>query len=293
MSSSAVAADYVPIRTGSLIGDRPTTFNTYVKVGTRFVLYCRNGDVFDMHRLSRLQSKKIPNLYILKNDQLPYHSYLQQNVEAAYGGKDRPIEERALVIVGYNAEIVDRSFRSPENIDAYEELKSSAKAFEHFVCDQEPALKALWDVQNSTESVAIHGVRVGALAVDLAQSLDLIDGSRPIALMALGAFLHDIEHAHSEFDFRRPVVAMTKDEATNYKRHPQQGAERIQALGHIDALVKNIVLLHEEHIDGSGFPRGLKEADIDPLVTVVAVANAFDRLTTFEKLNPKDALKSS
>lgn len=290
--SSAAIPDYLAIRTGSLVGDRPTTFDTYVKVGTRFVLYCRNGDVFDKQRLTRLKSKNIPNLYIVKTDQMPYHQYLQQNVEAAYGGKNRPLEMRTMVILGYNSELIDKIFQALDDLDTYAEAKSSSHRFEDFITSEEASLKTLIDIPNEDGSVAQHGVRVGALSVALAQHMNLIDNSRPISLMVLGAFLHDLEHSHSNFNIVRPIKELTPEELKAYKRHPLEGAARIQQIGHYDALVSQIILQHEEHADGTGFPKGLEQDDMDPLVSVVAVANAFDRQITFEKRAPKDALRA-
>ena len=41
---------------------------------------------------------------------------------------------------------------------------------------------------------------------------------------------------------------------------------------------KIVIEQHHELSDGSGYPKGLKEADIDELTQVISVANAFDNL---------------
>src|ERR1700735_1646661 len=85
--------DYIPVRIGSLASGHSTTFDTYVKAGQRYVLYCRNGDVFELPRLGRLKEKKIESLFILPTDQIPYNLYLQENLERAYRrGQGEPIE---------------------------------------------------------------------------------------------------------------------------------------------------------------------------------------------------------
>lgn len=284
--------DFLAIRIGSLAGDRPITFDTYVKVGSRHVLYCRNGDVFDMLRLSRLKAKSIESLYIQHADRLHYHMYLQQNVEAAYGNRHNPIELRARVIIGYNCDLIDKIFASLGDMDVYIEARSSSRKFEEFIVSEEHGLKALFEIGNPEADVAHHGVRVAALAIGLAEELNLIDNKRPVHLLGLGCFVHDLEHGLAEFDYRRPVASLSKKEMQVYKDHPRAGAERIQQVGHYDPLVQQFILQHEEHADGSGFPKGLTEDQADPLIWVGGIANAFDRLVTFEKQSPKDALKS-
>ena len=44
--------------------------------------------------------------------------------------------------------------------------------------------------------------------------------------------------------------------------------------------VKSLILSHQERYDGKGYPRGLKGEEIPLLARVVAVADAFDAMTT-------------
>ncbi len=104
--------------------------------------------------------------------------------------------------------------------------------------------------------------------------------------------LHDIDHVESGVDVSRPLEALSKEELALYKEHPMRGAQRMQRLNFVEQIVMNVVLQHEECIDGTGFPKGLKEKDIEPVVLMASVANAYDRLVSFQKQTPKDALKT-
>jgi HD-GYP domain-containing protein (c-di-GMP phosphodiesterase class II) len=103
-------------------------------------------------------------------------------------------------------------------------------------------------------------------------------------LLGMGALIHDIEHFHSGLDVSRPIKSMSKDELALYKDHPNLGGKRFQDKKHIDQQVMNIIVQHEEFIDGGGFPKGLRESQMDPLAVLVAGANAVDRLITFESV---------
>jgi HD-GYP domain-containing protein (c-di-GMP phosphodiesterase class II) len=120
----------------------------------------------------------------------------------------------------------------------------------------------------------------------------MVDKKRLTHLMVLGAFLHDLDFASSNFDFRRPISSFTKEEMKEYRKHPFDGAQKVQTVGHMDILVKQIILQHEEHSDGTGFPKGLREDDMDPSVLLVGASNVYDRFVTFEAQEPKDALKN-
>jgi HD-GYP domain-containing protein (c-di-GMP phosphodiesterase class II) len=290
LNDTVASSDYVPIRLSSLEGDIPTTFDTYVKIGTRFLLYCRNGLIFGKDRLERLKKKNIQSLYILPVEWMQYHLYLQRNVEQAYATNEST-EIRAKKIFRFNCELAESLLRNLKDPEIYEETKLSCVKFVEFVCSEEQALNALLLAPTDEQSIVQHSVRVAALATGLAQELHLVDGNRPIHLLALGCYIHDLEHFHSHFDCRRPLLSLSKEEMEDYRQHPLQAAEKLQGLQFIESLVWQIVLQHEENADGTGFPKGIKERDMDPMIMIVAVANSFDRLITFEGKSNKEALK--
>jgi HD-GYP domain-containing protein (c-di-GMP phosphodiesterase class II) len=292
-AAAARAPEYQAIRIKSLSSEAATTFDTYIQVGSRYVLYCRNGDTFDGERLERLKQKSITELFILKIDIPAYERYIDRNAIAAYEHTPgMTIEQRAEKILKYNHGLIERFFRSPQEIDTYLELKNSSRRFIDFVCNEPQSLKALLDIPNADLNIPVHGVRVAAISTALAHSKNMVDNNRPVHLMVLGAFLHDLQFFESDFDYRRPLSALSKEDLKEYRKHPSDGAQKIQTIGHVDILVTQIIVQHEEHADGTGFPKGLHSDDMDPSVLLVGAANVYDRLVTFEAQTPKDALKN-
>ena len=69
---------HVPIRVSTLRGDQQITFDVYVRVAGKYILYCREGDSFEGERLERLVSKRLTKMYIRK-EQLPlYDAYIKE-----------------------------------------------------------------------------------------------------------------------------------------------------------------------------------------------------------------------
>jgi HD-GYP domain-containing protein (c-di-GMP phosphodiesterase class II) len=292
MAKSNLAKDYQAIRIGSLAGDEPTTFDTFLKVGDRYVLYCRNGQIFDGDRLFRLKEKNIATLHIRATEQIQYNLYLQRNIEKAYSqDQNIPIDIRTSIVISYNCDLIEQMFEALDDQDLYRQIKDSSTKYVDFICNQSQAFESVMKIPNSDASISLHGARVGALAISLAEKLKLIDNNRPIHLLAFGCFIHDLEHIHSGFDYRRELKSLSKEDLKMYKKHPMDGAARLQEIKFFDPLVRQIVLQHEELMDGSGFPKGLKEDDMDPLMLVAGIANSYDRLVSFENKNPKEALK--
>lgn len=285
------AKQFLPIRVSTLRGDLKIGFDTYVQVAGKFILYCRRGDSFEGNRLTRLRDKKLKKLYILPEHEAAYRSYLEGSIEGAYDPQsDRPLGVRAEVIQGSQQAKTEEVLDAPDNKEFYEDARRGSKRFVEFLRRETFGLKAIQDVQNVDMNLAHHGVSVASLAIGIAAKLGFTD-KFPLDILALGCFLHDIEHHYTPVDYTRNPKDMSKGERELYLQHPQKGVDRVKRFQHFDEGVMRIILEHEEHIDGSGFPRGLTEIQMDPSVMIASTANSFDRYVSFQRLTPKDALK--
>ncbi|MFP5503892.1 MAG: diguanylate cyclase [Candidatus Sericytochromatia bacterium] len=114
-------------------------------------------------------------------------------------------------------------------------------------------------------------------ATTLAAALGLPD--REIEALKQASRLHDIgELGVPDAVFSKPGP-LSPEEQKLVRSHPLMGAK---ILGYIEALrdVVPIVRHHHERMDGSGYPDGLKGEEIPILARVLAVADAYDAMTT-------------
>ena len=63
------------------------------------------------------------------------------------------------------------------------------------------------------------------------------------------------------------------------RKHPVIGAEIVSGISFVEE-AKHIILHHHERYDGKGYPKGLKGEKIPIGASLVAVADAFDTMTT-------------
>lgn len=284
--------DYVSIRVSTLRGDQKIDFNAYLRINDKMVLYLRRGDSFEGERLMRLKGKKLRKMFILNEEENKYRDYLQRNIELAYdknSGQD--LQQRSEIIQGQQQSNTEEVFENPGNIENYNTAKDAAGQYVQFLLSNSKALQAVMNISNDEFNIAHHGVTVATLAVSLAQKLNFNEPKK-IQLMALGALLHDLGHFESGVALNRSLSEMTKEELVVYKGHPDLGQTKAQDKKHFDPLVLNIIAQHEECIDGSGFPKGLLENQMDPAVVIVSSANAMDRLLTFERLPRPAAVRT-
>lgn len=283
--------EYVSVRVSTLRGDLKIDFDVFVKINDKHILYIRKGDSFEGVRLKRLKEKKLKKMFILPDAEPSYREYIKKNIEMAYDmSSNKSLETRSEIIQGQQQSNTEQVFENPEDAEVYGETKKSAGQYVDFLLKNSDAVKAILNIENSDKSIAHHGVSVSTLSVALAQKLGV--EQKNMNILALGSLLHDIGHHDTTVNLHQPLKMMQDAELSLYKQHPVLGAQRVVDKKHFDPGVIKIINEHEEHIDGSGFPRAFYEKDLDPLSVIVASANAIDRLITFEEKPKAEAAKA-
>ncbi|MCX7978795.1 MAG: HD domain-containing protein [Bdellovibrionaceae bacterium] len=274
--------DYTSIRVSTLRGDQKIGFNVFLKIGEKWILYLREGDSFEGDRLKRLKEKKLKKMFIKTEDEEKYRNYIQQNIDMAFDDKSgRDIKTRAEVVQGIQQSNVEEVFEKPENEMAYNIARDSAGKYVQFILNNKQAFPAVMAIENLDRSLSQHCVTVSTMAIALAQRENITD-QKSLQLLTLGALLHDLGHRDASYEIARPLESFTAEDMKLYMNHPKIGAQLAQDKKHFDQLVINIIAQHEECLDGSGFPQGLKANSMDPSVLIVATCNQFDRLMSFE-----------
>lgn len=122
-----------------------------------------------------------------------------------------------------------------------------------------------------------HTERVGYYASELAKRLDLSEEYQQ-TLKNAGA-LHDVgKMGVSEAILQKPGP-LTEMEMDEIRNHSAMG-ERICKPLRIANLLLPIIRHHHERWDGTGYPDGLKGQDIPIGARIMAIADAFDAMTT-------------
>jgi len=122
-----------------------------------------------------------------------------------------------------------------------------------------------------------HGARVAALAEPLAYQLGWDE--RRLSGLLFGAPLHDIGKVVVRREVLVKVGPLTLDELGEIHAHPRAGAELVLPLASARAAL-TYILFHHEWWDGSGYPLGLRGRSIPVEARLLAVADAFDAMTS-------------
>ncbi len=100
-----------------------------------------------------------------------------------------------------------------------------------------------------------------------------------LAALRRGGYLHDVGKIGIPDAILLKHDRLTPQEYEIMKRHPVIGEKLCDGLRSL-APVRQIIRHHHERLDGSGYPDGLKGDAIPLLAQIVAIADAYDAMTT-------------
>lgn len=122
-----------------------------------------------------------------------------------------------------------------------------------------------------------HSSRVSELAVSLARQMGL--DAEDVENIRMSALLHDIGKIGISDAILRKPGKLTVEEFNEIKKHPELGYRILRDVPQFRKMLPGI-RFHHESWDGSGYPQGLRGEEIPLMARIMAVADAFDAMTS-------------
>jgi hypothetical protein len=122
-----------------------------------------------------------------------------------------------------------------------------------------------------------HSERVSAASVLVARAIGMREDR--VGSLRYAGMLHDVGKLGVPTRVLQKSGSLTEDEFAAIQRHPMQGLEIVREIEFLDEANAGI-MHHHERLDGLGYPMGLAGDRIPEFARVIAVADAFDSMTT-------------
>jgi putative nucleotidyltransferase with HDIG domain len=122
-----------------------------------------------------------------------------------------------------------------------------------------------------------HSAAVAMYARDISAHLGLSEGDQQLAYLC--GLVHDIGKIGLAPGLLEKTGPLTLDERREIQRHSEIGErilDNVETYGEVAAVVRH----HHERIDGAGYPDGLSGSQIPLLARVIAVADAYNAMTS-------------
>jgi putative nucleotidyltransferase with HDIG domain len=110
--------------------------------------------------------------------------------------------------------------------------------------------------------------------------------------LQIAALLHDIGKIGIPDMILNKDGVLTPEEYEAIKEHPTIGANILHPIRELRDVIESVEA-HQEWYDGSGYPKGLKGEEIPLAARVIAVADAFDAITTDRPYKKKRSIEKA
>ena len=122
-----------------------------------------------------------------------------------------------------------------------------------------------------------HSERVSRGATMLARQIGM--GAERVEAIRYAGMLHDVGKLGVPTKVLQKTGPLTEEELAAIQLHPMRGLEIVRQIGFLTEALDGI-MHHHERMDGKGYPMGLAGDEIPEFARVIAVADAFDSMTS-------------
>jgi len=129
---------------------------------------------------------------------------------------------------------------------------------------------------------ASHSQRVGRFAELTARELGLPPES--VERVRLAGILHDVGRVAFPDELTFKHGPLTEEEWTWVRAHPAVGARMVETTAYED--IRSWILFHHERPDGRGYPEGRGEDEVPLESAIIAVADAYEAMTSDRPYRP-------
>ncbi len=166
-------------------------------------------------------------------------------------------------------------------------IRSFQKVFRDILSclnENQTALNLLASTKIYENYVYSHSLNVTIYACQLALENGL--PLKNIEEIGLGAMLHDLGNMYISPKILNKPGTLTSEEFEQVKTHCELGFDLLRKIHEIPLPVAHCALQHHERMDGTGYPRGLKEEEIHKYAKIISVADVFDAVTSSRVYRP-------
>lgn len=277
------------IRLSTLRPEKITSFDIFVHIDGRMVLYRKAGEALQSQKIETLHAKDTGNSFFVKiTDRDTYRAWVKEEINSVH----IPNNEKAAILRESSIAIMEDLFENPDVNKALDESKPIISDFINFMDQAPESVGYLLSLSGYDFYTYNHSLDVSIYSLGLGKVLGL--GSKEIEELGIGCLFHDIGKRNVALEILCKKGPLDDAEWEQMKRHPQYGLIILNQNPNISDGVKAACFEHHESWAGNGYPQQITGPEIHPYARIVAICDTYDAMTTQRSYNkpmtPHDAL---
>ena len=217
------------------------------------------GAVIRQDYIEKLKDLGIREVCIHEEEEGQERLILKMDIECSVKEKVRDILEK-------------HTYKHNEDL---EELSKTADNIISNILEESRVVEKVYDIKQRNADIYEHSISICSMAILTAIKLGL--SSKSVHDIGVACLLHDIGLRYQTFDYSdRELEELPAHEISEFKKHPIYGYTAVKEEDWLTEASKDIILLHHERLNGSGYP--LKSRNTSQECRIVSVCDAFDEM---------------
>lgn len=229
-----------------------------------------SGFIIKPRYIRKLELFDIPYVYVVEGEEVPLAQLS---------------EERVYAETFHTIKSVLTNVRDGKDLDI-KLVKETVNDIVQKVINNESVFMQLTGIRDIDNYTFLHSVDVCIYSVITGKNLGL--NHEELTELGIGAILHDIGKCKTPNEILMKPGRLDEEEFHVMKLHTIHGFEIISNTPNLTKRIANIACQHHEKWDGTGYPLGLSNYQIDKFSRIVTAADIYDALTADRVYRKRD-----
>lgn len=186
--------------------------------------------------------------------------------------------EKSLAAIGKNGINFQKKIQLKVDKNYLDKLDDVIENMLNELTHNRDAMVGLVDIKNMKSFVYQHSIQVTVLSLLIGVAMHM--NQKMLKELAIGAMLHDIGLSFLHKDLLVYKESFTMEQKEVYHSHCRLGHDFIRENTRLSAPCRMGILQHHEQNSGKGYPIGLEGNEIHLNARIIALANAYDKMTS-------------
>jgi putative nucleotidyltransferase with HDIG domain len=301
LSGAGVGKSFRSVKLVDIQPDTVLAFDTYVHLpaNNKHIRYSAAGDSLDADRLERLKAGKGCSVKVSTDQIQDFYRYTATQLRALGCSEGLGATERRERMQSAVRDLLTGIFKDNAQESGFAQggvwVKDCQEIVKLYVADgkKDDWYNRLLTLTSEKSDGYSHSANVASFAALFSMGLGIGNPEE----LAMAGFLHDIGMVDVPAELQaKDEETLSEEEAKVVHKHVESGLEIIRARKlTVPEKVLKAISQHHERFCGTGYPKGLAGNRIAPEAQILALADAFDSLTSLQPgrapLGPREAIQ--
>ncbi|HEX7673656.1 MAG TPA: HD-GYP domain-containing protein [Bdellovibrio sp.] len=283
------SSNYFRIRLSTIRPDKVTSFDIFIYVDNKYILYLRAGDKLSDGKIEKLHSRDTGDSFFVRvEDKQSYRDWVREEMNSA---SIDPFS-KAKILRESSVALMEDLFENPDVNTALDESRPIITDFIDLMENAPEAMGFMISLSGHDFYTYNHSLDVSIYSLGLGKALGY--SPKDLEELGVGALFHDIGKRNVSLDILCKKGGLSDAEWEQMKMHPQYGLVILNGHPNISDAIKAACFEHHESWAGNGYPQQLVGDEIHPFARIVAITDTYDAMTTQRSYNvpmkPLDAV---